>query len=216
MKKRFAWHEVDVIGILPVGWQAQILNFATASAVPKTIVPTSVTSRESAVDLKIPVLTVGGARIKSGLPWLYSLYENDFRDIGQRFVAEPLATASDVRYAVNLNVQRGADMRYECHVDSNPLEGLLYITTHSPGSGGELVVSQNPAALGPKEIDKDCARIYPKAGTLVFFDARQFPHYVAPLKGQDDVRVVVAMNYYTPSCPESSRPKDLNRHLGLE
>lgn len=76
-----------------------------------------------------------------------------------------------------------------------------------------LIVSNNPAARGPTQIEQDCVRIYPVSGNLVFFDARQFPHFVAPLVHASAVRIAVAMNYYVPSCPESSRPLDLNRHL---
>ena len=54
--------------------------------------------------------------------------------------------AADDRYGVVLNVQRGTKMRFECHVDSNPLTGLLFCTDHAgrrrarlrarPGRGG--------------------------------------------------------------------------------
>ena len=151
--------------------------------------------------------------IRAGLPWLFDLYRGVFRDLGQPYTDELLSVATDDRYAVNLNVQEGRSMRYECHIDSNPVEGLLYVTSHPPGTGGELVVSNRTHVLGPAEIDDDCVRIYPSAGQLYFFDAREFPHYVAPLCDDRDIRIVMAMNYYTPSCTESDRPKDLNRHL---
>jgi hypothetical protein len=35
------------------------------------------------------------------------------------------------RYGVVLNVQRGNTMRFECHVDSNPLTVLLFCTDES-------------------------------------------------------------------------------------
>ena len=41
--------------------------------------------------------------------------------------------AHDDRYGVVLNVQRGTEMRFECHVDSNPLTGLLFCTDHPDG-----------------------------------------------------------------------------------
>lgn len=98
-------------------------------------------------------------------------------------------------------------------VDSNPIEGLLYFTSHPPGAGGELVVARNSAATSVEEVDADCAEVFPFAGHLLFFDARRFPHYVRRLTSAGAMRVVAAMNYYTPSCDESQRPADLNEHL---
>lgn len=209
----FTYFELDVGARLPTSWKRDIISVARAHANYRTIVPTSVTSRESRTDIEIPVATVGGRKVKAELPWLYDLYRGIFREIGQECVDEPLAIAQDDRYAVNLNVQTGNTMRYECHVDSNPLEGLLYATSHLPGAGGELVVSNEPDELGPQRIKQDSTVIYPESGKLMFFDARSNPHYVSALKNKDDIRVVVAMNYYTPSCSEAMRPKDLNLHL---
>lgn len=214
-RTRFRWREFHVENLLPTGWQESILQVARAQSKAKVIVPTSVTSREASRSLQIPVLTVGGVQTRQQLPWLFDLYRGLFRTLGQLTVSEPISIATDDRYAVNLNVQIGEGMRYECHVDSNPLEGLLYVTSHPPGSGGELVVANSCSAMGVEEVSADCERLHPISGTLVFFDGRKHPHYVAPLNSRSAIRVVVAMNYYTSSCPESARPLDLNRHLGL-
>jgi hypothetical protein len=40
--------------------------------------------------------------------------------------------AADERYGTVLNVQRGTAMRFECHVDSNPVTGLLFCTIMAP------------------------------------------------------------------------------------
>jgi hypothetical protein len=144
---------------------------------------------------------------------LYDLYRGTFRDIGQTCVDEPLSIAMDTRYAINFNVQRGTEMRYECHIDSNPLEGLLYATTHAAGTGGEFIACNRADAIGVEAILQDCKHIHPEKGKLLFFDARDHPHLVTPLTDPSGVRVAVTMNYYIPSCPESARPKDLNRHL---
>jgi hypothetical protein len=212
-RREFTWKEFEAEPFLPQKWDEQIISFAAKNAVARTLTPTSVTSREASRELKIPVLTVGGKKIKEGLAWLFDLYRGTFRDIGQTCVDEPLVPATDERYAINLNIQRGTDMRYEGHIDSNPLEGLLYVTTHPPGTGGELVVCNRADAVGVEGITQDCKRIHPEKGKLIFFDARDHPHLVTPLRDASSVRVVVTMNYYVPSCPESSRPKDLNRHL---
>jgi hypothetical protein len=212
----FHLFEFEVNQLMPYGWKEQIKNFALSNYSSRILIPTSITSREASVDLRIYVETVGGRKIRAGLPWLFDLYLGHFLDFAQRTTSERVITAIDDRYAVNLNIQRGTNWRYECHVDSNPIEGLLYVTTHRPGTGGELVVSNRIDALGTKEIEEDSIRIYAEAGKLIFFDARRHPHFVTPLKSPDDVRIVIAMNYYTPSCSESMRPADLNKHLGLE
>lgn len=209
----FSWFASDATSLLPRSWAGDIMRVARSEAASRTLVPTSVTSREATRDLRIPVSTVGGRSVRRCLPWLYDLYRGTFRDILQDISPDPVALATDDRYAVNLNVQVGAGARYEAHVDSNPWEGLLYATTHKPGEGGELVVSNRRDAWGVEAISEDCARIHPQAGTLVFFDAREFPHFVAPLVDPSAIRIAVAMNFYTPSCPESARPSDLNQHL---
>ena len=209
---RFSWRSYDLRTLLPMHWQSSILAVAE-HAVGKTLLPRSVTSREGDPNLKIPVLTVNGTVVREQLPWLYDLYGTWFLEFAQSCTPEPVSIAQNELYGATLNVQRGREMRYECHVDSNPVEGLLYVTDHPPGTGGELVVANNPDAGTVKEVDADASIVYPRAGNLIFFDARRFPHYVRPLVSHVGVRVVVAMNYYTPSCPETARPADLSDHL---
>ncbi len=126
---------------------------------------------------------------------------------------ERIQLASDHRYGLVLNVQRGTKMRLECHVDSNPLTGLLFCTDHLAGTGGELVFGHDPAAADVEAVERDCSVIRPHAGHLIFFDGRKHPHYARPPSSESDLRVVAVMNYYTESCPESTRPPELNRHL---
>jgi hypothetical protein len=209
----FRWTTFDVTHLMPADWDAAIVKLARSVARPWTIVPTSVTSRERDRAARLPTLTVGGSTVREQLPWLATLYDTAFRDLAQSCVAEPVCCAQDHRYGVVLNVKHGTAMRYECHVDSNPLEGLLYVTTHAAGSGGELVVSNRGDVSGYEEVDADCSTIYPVRGHLVFFEGSHRSHYVRPLADKTAVRVVAAMNYYTPSLPETARPPDLNLHL---
>ena len=160
----------------------------------------------------IRVNTVGGITLTREAPWLNNLYHGPFRELAEQRYATTVACAEDQRIGINLNVQVGAD-RYEAHVDSNPIEGLLYVTDHPPGTGGELVVSNRPDARGTDDIDRNSSIVYPVAGQLLFFDARNNPHYVRPLQGEASIRITVAMNFYTPYCKESERPPDLNKHL---
>jgi hypothetical protein len=211
--KRFHWTSFDVRGLLPADWEHEVREFAAGHRTAKELVPTSVTSRESTTVEKIPVMTVGGLTVKERLPWLYDLYHGLFRTLAQQCTSEPVTTARDDRYGAVLNVQEGASMRYECHVDSNPIEGLLYCTTHLPGEGGELVVANSTEAADVDAVEADASVVYPIAGNLILFDARDFAHYVRPLEDDGAVRIVAAMNFYIPSSPEEHRPSDLNRHL---
>jgi hypothetical protein len=193
-----------------------ISDFALTHYQQTILVPTATTSREELSDLQLPVQIVGGISIRRALPWLYDLYRGLFRDLATKCFDEEVLIAKEDQYALNLNIQQGTEMRYECHVDSNPIAGLLYVTTHFEGEGGELIVSNSSNAYGPIQIEKDSVRIFPRKGDLIFFDARRHPHYVSPLTSPGARRISVAMNYYTPSCPEEMRPSDLSKHLGLE
>jgi hypothetical protein len=149
--------------------------------------------------------------VRQRLPWLYRSYRGEFLEFARAACAERVVAARDDRYGVVLNVQRGTTMRFECHIDSNPLTGLLFCTDHS--AGGELAFAHGANAADVAAVERDCSVIRPHAGHLIFFDARQHPHYARPLKQAADTRIVAVMNFYTESCPESTRPPELNRHL---
>jgi len=150
-------------------------------------------------------------QVQDRLPWLCESYRGAFLELAGEACEEKVSPARDERYGVVLNVQRGTRMRFECHIDSNPLTGLLFCTDHV--NGGELVFAHDAAAASIADVERDCSVVRPSAGHLIFFDARRYPHYVRPLTHESDMRVVAVMNYYTESCPESTRPPELNRHL---
>ncbi|MFI8771882.1 2OG-Fe(II) oxygenase [Gordonia sp. NPDC062954] len=198
---------------MPADWCTILLRIAETSAMERSLKPTSVTSREDRTVESVDVSTVGGLKLANEAPWLDQLYRTSFRELAEMQFKTPVKCAEDTRISININVQYPG-RRYEAHVDSNPIEGLLYVTDHPKGSGGELVVANNENAIGVSEIDSDASVVYPVAGHLVFFDARERPHYVRELAiGSKGPRVVVAMNFYTADSPESARPSDLNRHL---
>lgn len=172
---------------------------------------TPVLSREATDVRHITRGRVHAHQVRQHLPWLCEFYRSIFLELAGEACAEKASPARDDRYGVVLNVQRGTKMRFECHVDSNPLTGLLFCTDHV--NGGELVFAHDAAAASIADVERDCSIVRPSAGHLIFFDARRYPHYVRPLTHARDLRVVAVMNYYTDSCPESSRPPELNRHL---
>lgn len=207
----FFWRTFDVTGLLPQGWDGNMRAVA-AEADFRAYPRTPVLSREAPDVKHITRGRVRADKVREALPWLYRLYRNEFLGLADRAWNEPVKAASDDRYGVVLNVQQGKTMRFECHVDSNPLTGLLFLTGH-PSGGGELAVGNDPAVVGVEALDRDCTIIPPHAGQLIFFDGKTYAHYARELSSEDDERVVAVMNFYTESCPESTRPQGLNRHL---
>lgn len=173
---------------------------------------TPVLSREARQVEHVSRGRVHADQVRHRLPWLHRLYRDDFLELARQTHTGSVAPAHDGRYGLVLNVQRGIRMRFECHVDSNPLTGLLFCTDH-PAGAGDLVFGHDQDADSVDAVERDCTVIPPRAGHLIFFDGRRYPHYARRLTAESDTRVVAVMNYYTASCPESTRPPELNRHL---
>jgi hypothetical protein len=202
----------DVTDQFPAGWQEDI-GAAAVEAEFRDFPRTPFLSREAADVTHIPRGRVHALHVQQKLPWLYKLYRHHFLELASLAWGEPIDPALDDRYGVVLNVQRGDRMRFECHVDTNPVTGLLFFTDH-PAGGGELVVARDPAAVGIEELERHCTLVTPQAGQLIFFDGMTYPHYARILIAEHDVRVVAVMNFYTRSCSESTtRPFGLNQHL---
>jgi hypothetical protein len=211
MVQRFRWTAFDVTSLLPPDWPDDI-KVVAADADFRDFPRTPVLSREAEHVRQITCGSVHAAKVQQRLPWLYKLYRRDFLELARQAWGEPLKAAFDDRFGIVLNVHQGNRMRFECHVDSNPVTGLLFFTDH-PAGGGELVVGHDPDAVGVEALEKNGSVIRPQAGQLIFFDGKTYPHYARTMRSDSDVRVVAVMNFYTESCPESTRPSDLNRHL---
>jgi 2OG-Fe(II) oxygenase superfamily len=209
----FHWTGFDVTLALPANWQEQIRHVALRHAHVKQFPPTPLLTREAPDVTGIHRGRVRADVVKRELRWLYDLYRSKFTELARIAAGEPVAPAADDRYGVVLNLQAGTSMRFECHIDSNPLTGLLFCTDHAPGAGGEIVFGNDERAIGVDEVEQDCSAIRPTSGHLIFFDARRRPHYVRPLAHPDAVRIAAVMNFYLGSYPESTRPALLNEHL---
>lgn len=209
--QRFSWTAFDVTSLLPLDWPDDI-KMAAADADFRAFPRTPVLSREAEDVRSIFRGRVHADKVQECLPWLYKLYRSAFLELASQAWREPIKPASDDRYGIVLNVQHGDSMRFECHVDSNPVTGLLFFTDH-PAGGGELVVGHDSDAIGVEALEKDGSVIRPQAGQLIFLDGKTHPHYARKLLSKSDVRVVAVMNFYTASCPETTRPSELNRHL---
>ncbi len=212
MPQKFNCTSFDLTSRLPEAWQDQIVAAAT-SAEFRDFPRTPVLTREAEQVAHIKRGRVHADQVKQGLPWLHELYRGYFLELAAGVCPEQVSPALDDRYGLVLNVQRGTLMRFECHIDSNPLTGLLFCTDHPEGSGGEIVFAHDPEAADVDAVERDCLVIWPRAGHIIFFDGREHPHYARPLRSGSDLRIVAVMNFYTASCPESTRPLELNRHL---
>jgi len=208
----FDWTEFDVSNQLPGSWQRDVAA-AAAEADCREFSRTPVLSREAQDVQYISRGRVHADQVRRSLPWLYRFYRENFLKLAASISAEAVMPASDERYGVVLNIQHGTLMRFECHIDSNPLTGLLFLTDHARGAGGELVFAYDEDADSVAAVERDCAVIRPRAGLLIFFDGRRHPHYARPLRSESEVRAVAVMNFYTGAQPESTRPPQLNRHL---
>jgi hypothetical protein len=208
----FRWTTFDVGGSLGSGWRDDVLAVA-GDADFREFPRTPVLTREAPQVARISRGRVHADQVRERLPWLHRAYRGLFLKLAAEASTEPVCPARDERYGIVLNVQRGTGMRFECHVDSNPLTGLLFCTDQPAGGGGELVVAHDATAADIAAVERDCSVIRPHAGHLILFDGRGHPHYARPLMAENATRVVAVMNFYTETFPESTRPRELNKHL---
>ena len=141
----FLWHSFNISHYLidEVGpdWESQLIQFALQNVNVIKLSPTNTTSREDDATHELQNAVVDGTKIRKSAPWLFDLYRTKFRDFAELATQKRAICAKEDVYAINLNVQIGNRMRYECHVDSNPIQGMLYVTSHPVGQGGDLVVN---------------------------------------------------------------------------
>jgi hypothetical protein len=189
-------------GVLPDGWQSHVSAVANRFAARTELTGDGSTSREARLGQDIVVYVADGSVVKREIPWAWDLYNGLLRDFSGRCFGQSLYPARLERTAININVLRGRGARYEWHVDSNPVTGLLFCSTADAGAGGSLVF---------RARDSQRALVRPKAGTFICFDAREVDHRVAPLRRSAD-RISMPMNYYL-SAVEQPRPDDLDAQI---
>jgi hypothetical protein len=194
--------DVNKLGWLPFDWDRQVHALAASAMVETVLDGSSVTSRELSSSEPVKVGVVVGQRIQQELGWLLRLYMNEFKAFAESLVPAPLIVSDDIDSAININVVKGAGSRYERHVDSNPVTGLLYPSTLSSDCGGGLVFEHSDGGID---------RIQPRKGLLIVFDATETTHYVEPLL-KDTIRLSIPMNYYFKH-QGVVRPTDLDHYL---
>ncbi len=197
---RFARYDLHGDELLPVDWVEQVKAVVTATARHAEL-RGGVESSLEPVGTVIEYKLVDGTAVSSRLPWLDSLYRGRFRLWASELFGEELVPSDQITNGVNVNVLTDQGSRYELHVDTNPLTGLLFVTTHEESGGGGLVFHGK----------YDNFRCSPVAGHLLLFDARQAPHEVERLR-TDDIRISVPMNYFTADALADRSP-DLDEYL---
>src|SRR5262249_18462375 len=140
------------LNLLPTNWVEQIIEVVNKHAIHTELDGRSSTSREPEGVSKMSVYVVSGDSIKEHLNWLYNLYEHQLCELASQVAKQTMYPALDVKSSVNINVLKGQGARYEWHVDNNPMTGVLFVTSHLPGEGGELLfeVGSNRVAVNPQ------------------------------------------------------------------
>ena len=197
----YASFDLFELGLLQDNWVSQIKEVAENFSYFVKLDGKSSTSREPADTEGAEVFVVEGDTIAEKLPWLHNLYQKEFLDFANANFKGLYDFAENIKSGTNINLLKGKNARYEWHVDSNPLTGVFFVTTHNKNDGGELIFKL------PNEI----LTVYPKSGTLILFDAREIPHTVLPLQ-KSGIRISVPLNYYDRGQPQT-RPDDLDSYI---
>lgn len=171
-------------GLLPKGWQAQLMVMSQASSDLILLDGKHPTSLDPKGEI-LPSFVVPGSIVKEQAFWLYHLYTDFIRNLVSACYGMPCVPGNDIDTSLSLSSIRGEGARYELHVDSNPITALLFVSDLPNECGGQL------ALHFPEGIEKIEAR----SGTLLIFRGGQIPHEVLPLNG-NIIRVSVPMNFY--------------------
>lgn len=184
-KPYYEW-DLNETNLLPSGWDVSVRKIIDLAGMETILSGFSEQSREPDQDVELPVTVVTGDACEKHLPWLAALYKGELRQFVSRKHGVELYTAKDLRSSININCLRGVGARYETHVDTNTVTGVLFACDASPKTGGELVFC---AEHGEEAI------VWPRPGLFISFDGRTLPHYVGALKIPMD-RISIPLNYY--------------------
>jgi hypothetical protein len=186
--------------ILPANWQLQLFDVVNRRAVWRDLTSDTPTSLERPGAV-IHYRLVTGDIVAEEARWLDDLYRTTLVELATAFADEEMRTAEDLTCGININVLEQHGARYELHTDSNPLTGILFVTSHDQRDGGALRFD------GPEET----IELHPQAGDFVLFHATSTPHFVTPLV-RHVLRVSIPMNFYT-KAGGAIRPAGLDESL---
>jgi 2OG-Fe(II) oxygenase superfamily len=194
---------------LPAGWVTELVECSAVHQETRYLSGNSVTSRQrqlgSAAEFVVGV--VQGKLVASELPWLMEFYRGRVLRLANSLGLGTFVCSEDERSSINVNVLP-VGSGYEWHVDSNPLTGLLAVSDHPAGTGGELVFRPDPLTRPDEDWE---LVVRPRTGDLLIFDARDAAHHVRPVLGPTE-RLTVPMNFYFAD-RRVVRPNDLDDYL---
>lgn len=142
------------------------------------------TSFEQQANIHVDVLE--GDHIMRHLPWLFDLYQNDFLHFVRQSFGSQIYCSNEQNSAININKISGIGARYEWHLDTNDITGLLFVDDFFTQDGGELLFKK-----GKNEF-----ALLPKRGLFICFLTAELPHAVLPLRLANKARLSIPMNYY--------------------
>lgn len=209
LHEAFPIFRTSAVPWLPADWRRDILECSRTHQEMRYFSGDSITSRQRHLGstAEFVVGVVQGKVVEDRLPWLVQFYRHTVLGLANSMSLGKFIYSDDVRSSVNVNlVPLGS--AYEWHVDSNPLTGLLFVTDHPGGCGGELVFRPDPVTRPDEQWE---LVIQPRAGDLLLFDAREAAHHVRHVNGPSD-RITVPMNFYYAD-QEATRPGDLDDYL---
>lgn len=177
------YQQIDVKRHLPLDWRRGVLRVVRDHGFTSPA--------EDRAGLRI----VSGEVAQEKLPWLWDLYAGRLRRFVEICIDAPVYVQNLTPAALTINVLSGADARYEWHVDTNPVTGILYL---SEAQGGRLVFRGSSAYVRPR------------VGRFICFRTAGVEHRVTPLAG--GIRISVPMNYFL-SATDQERPADLDQQI---
>lgn len=208
LSSQFLIYRFDMVSFLPDSWEESVTRCLAQHGLDHSLGGESSTSREQATwasttdTVPARALVADGRAVLSDTPWLDALYRGQFLGAANGLGEERYVCARDLPSGVNINAIP-AGCRYEWHVDSNPLTGVLFLS--GDHDGGDLL-------FRPDHHAEDwTVRVKPQIGHLLLFDAREVPHTVEPVLGGNH-RISVPMNYYLRG-EIQTRPSDLDLYL---
>lgn len=191
--------DVSQLENMPSDWVQRILQTVMIHAYQRQFDDNAPTAREKLSPGEvIKSWVVDGEQLSQTDEWLLEIYANEICALASKLTERQVEPGRERLSNVNINLMRGKGSRFEKHVDTNHLTGLLFVSTLSEHQGGALCL----------EVGDELIAIHPEVGKIVFVDARNIPHYVSPLQTEED-RIVIVMNFYFLD-EEYDRPSYIN------
>lgn len=178
-----------------------VASVADTHAKPAKLIGGTSTSLEPA-GTSLDYRLMDGRDVARLLPELDELYRGLLVRLASRIFGVPLIPSPTIVNGVNVNVLDGGGGRYEWHVDSNPVTGLLVFSECDSIRGGRLMFGADA-----RTRTSLCMR----PGHFLMFDATSAPHAVEIVRG-DSARVTAPMNFFVDG-GEIVRPDDLDVSL---